>query len=95
MPSEVKKVADGIDVPGGVPGDIDVGTAVCVWNYYLQRWSDGFVVAEALPLGYRVQRSSDGQVLDHLFTGEEVMAERRRAQAPGYEDALRDRRRRV
>ena len=76
-----------------VPAGIGAGTAICVWNYYLQQWSDGFVVAEALPLGYRVLRSSDGQVLDHVFTGEEIMVERRKAQAPGYDRDFLDRRR--
>jgi len=83
----------GADLPPA-PAAIGAGTAVCVWNYYLQQWSDGFVVAEALALGYRVRRSSDGQVLDHVFTGEEVMVERRRAQAPGYDGTLADRRHR-
>ncbi|HXW31967.1 MAG TPA: hypothetical protein VEJ21_02655 [Acidimicrobiales bacterium] len=83
----------GADLPPA-PAGIGVGAAVCVWNYYLQQWSDGFVVAEALTLGYRVRRSSDGQVLDHLFTGEEVMVERRRVQTPGYDGTLADRRHR-
>jgi hypothetical protein len=70
-----------------------VGAAVCVWNYYLQAWSGGFVVAETLPLGYRLRRLSDRQVLDHVFSAEEVMADRRVEQLPGFEGTQRDRRR--
>lgn len=71
---------------------LSVGTVVCVWNYYLQKWSAGFEVAEALPLGYRLRRLSDGQLVDHVFTGEEVMVERRREQLPGFDGPPLDRR---
>lgn len=78
--------------PGSPAAGVAVGKAVCVWNYYLQAWSGGFEVAEALALGYRLRRTSDGQVVDHVFSAEEVMVERRRQQVPGIEGTSLDRR---
>ena len=48
MSRQAKNAVDdiaGADLPPA-PAAIGVGAAVCVWNYYLQQWSDGFVVAE-------------------------------------------------
>jgi hypothetical protein len=72
--------------------DLAVGTPVCVWDYYRQGWSEGFVVDEALPVGYRVRRLSDGHLIDHVLSGEEIMVDRRRQQLPGFEGTERDRR---
>ncbi len=72
--------------------DLAVGTPVCVWDYYRQGWSEGFVVDEALPVGVRVRRLSDGQVVDRVFSGEEIMVDRRRQQVPGFDGTGRDRR---
>jgi len=60
-----------------------VGTAACVWNHYLDRWTGGFAVAEVLARGYRLRRVSDGYVFSHVFSADEVMEERRKIQEPG------------
>lgn len=60
-----------------------VGMVVCVWNYYLRRWTSGFAVAEVLTSGYRLRRLSDNYVFGHVFSTDEVMEERRKIQEPG------------
>ena len=69
-----------------------VGTAACVWNHYLRRWTSGFAVAEALARGYRLRRLSDGYVFSHVFSAGEVMEERRKIQEPGFQGFHVDRR---
>ena len=86
-----------LDTPSSThaPAALTVGAAVCVWNSFLQRWTDGFVVAEVLDDGYRLRRRSDGHVfVDDVFPRQSVIAERRSAQLPGYESPDADRRQR-
>ena len=52
-----------------------VGTAACVWNHYLRRWTGGFL-AEVLDSGYRLRRLTDDHVFSHVFSIDEVMEER-------------------
>lgn len=59
-----------------------VGTAVCVWNQFLGRWSSGFTVAEIVAHGYRLRRRSDGHVFGDMFPAREVMQERRSPHNP-------------
>jgi hypothetical protein len=60
-----------------------VGTAVCVWNHYLRRWTGGFAVAAVLARGYRLRRLSDDFVFSDVFSADDVMEERRKIQEPG------------
>ena len=77
------------DLLEGQVGDSEVqlavGTVVCVWNYYLRRWTGGFAVAEVLAGGYRLRRLSDDYVFSHVFSADEVMEERRKIQEPGID----------
>ena len=70
-----------------------VGVSACVWNQYLRRWTSGFAVAEVLAGGYRLRRLSDDYVFTHVFSTDEVMEERRKAQEPGIDGTRVDRRR--
>ena len=74
------------------PVRLAVGMAACVWNYYLRRWTGGFAVAEVLASGYRLRRLSDDYVFSHVFNTDEVMAERRKIQEPGFHGIDLDRR---
>jgi hypothetical protein len=56
------------------------GTDVEVRNRFDSRWTRGFVVAEVVPAGYRIRRSSDDQVLPSTFRPDEVRREHRRGQ---------------
>ncbi len=80
----------------GKAGDSELqlalGTAACVWNHYLCRWTGGFAVAEVLAGGYRLRRLSDGCVFSHVFSADEVMEERRKIQEPGIHGIHVDRR---
>jgi len=69
---------------GGSEVNLTIGASACVWNNYLCRWTDGFAVAEVVPSGYRLRRLSDGHVFSHVFSTNEVMAERRRFQELAY-----------
>ena len=60
-----------------------VGTAACVWNHYLRRWTGSFALAEVLASGYRLRRLSDDYVFNHVFSTDEVMEERPTIQEPG------------
>ncbi len=84
------------DLLEGEVGDSEVqlavGTVVCVWNYYLRRWTGGFAVAEVLAGGYRLRRLSDDYVFSHVFSADEVMEERRKIQEPGIDGFHVDRR---
>lgn len=83
----------GGDGEGTVLAPIGVGEDICVWNRYLERWTDGFAVAEVVADGYRLERRSDGHVFDDVFSFEEVRPERRRTQLPGIVGTPVDRRR--
>jgi hypothetical protein len=52
--------------------EVSAGTRVEVVNRFTASWSRGFVVAEVLDGGYRVERLSDGCVLPVVFTWEDV-----------------------
>jgi hypothetical protein len=84
------------DLLEGEVGDSEVqlavGTAACVWNHFLRRWTGGFAVAEVLARGYRLRRLSDGYVFSHVFSTDEVMEERRKIQEPGIHGIQVDRR---
>jgi hypothetical protein len=71
-----------------------VGTTVCVWNRFLDRWSGGFEIAEVLSSGYRLRRLSDGQVLDDPFSFEDVLTERRNNPMRGTDGSFLDRKNR-
>jgi hypothetical protein len=71
---------------------LTVGTAACVWNHFLRRWTGGFAVAEVLASGYRLRRLSDGQVFRDVFSTDEVMEERRKIQEPGFHGTHLERR---
>lgn len=73
--------------PGGegvVVGPLEAGTAVCVWNHFLDGWTGGFAVAGIEDGGYRLTRRSDGHIFDDVFAFDAVIPERRRAQVPGF-----------
>ena len=72
------------DRVSGSEAKLTTGEAVCVWNHYLGRWTDGFAVAEVVPGGYRLRRLSDGHVFSHVFSTNEVMEERRTVQELAY-----------
>jgi hypothetical protein len=58
-----------------VPVDeVSAGTRVEVVNRFTASWSRGFVVAEVLESGYRVERLSDGSVLPAAFSSGDVRA---------------------
>jgi hypothetical protein len=69
-----------------------VGTAVRVWNSYLEAWTSGFAVAGVAAFGYRLRRLSDGQVFEDVFPFTEVLPERRHEQLPGIAGTYLDRR---
>ena len=71
------------DVLGDSEVHLGVGTAACVWNHYLRRWTGGFALAEVLASGYRLRRLSDDHVFSHVFSPDEVMEERPTIQEPG------------
>lgn len=85
---------------GGPPGGgesvigtpLQAGTAVCVWNHFLDAWTGGFAVAGTEDGGYRLARLSDGHVFDDVFAFDAVIPERRRAQLPGFVGTEHDRR---
>jgi hypothetical protein len=52
--------------------DVSAGTRVEVVNRFTASWSRGFVVAEVLESGYRVERLSDGCVLPAVFSSVDV-----------------------
>lgn len=56
---------------------LNVGTDVCVRNRFLGDWTTGFKVAEVLPDGYRLRRTSDDHDFPDVFAFEEVRLERR------------------
>ena len=56
------------------------GTRVEVRNRFDSRWNRGFAVANVLVDGYRIRRTSDGQLLPTVFTTDEVRREHRRGQ---------------
>ena len=72
-----------------------VGTRVCVWNSFLDVWTEGFAVAEVVGSGYRLRRMSDGHAFDDIFPATQVMRERRRVEQPGYGADHIDRRRHI
>jgi hypothetical protein len=54
-----------------------VGEKIVVQNRFLRTWTGGFRVAEVLPDGYRLRRSSDNLVFPDVFAFEEVRRDRR------------------
>lgn len=52
--------------------EVSAGTRVEVVNRFTASWSRGFVVAEVLESGYRVERLSDGCVLPVVFSSGDV-----------------------
>ncbi|HEY1635781.1 MAG TPA: hypothetical protein VGF64_13550 [Acidimicrobiales bacterium] len=52
--------------------ECSAGTRVEVVNRFTSSWSRGFVVAEVLESGYRVERLSDGSVLPVVFSSGDV-----------------------
>ena len=53
-------------------GEVSTGTRVEVVNRFTASWSRGFVVAEVLETGYRVERLSDGCILPAVFSSADV-----------------------
>ena len=64
----------------GAERTLDEGSHVEVRNRFDGRWNRGFAVDAVLEDGYRIRRSSDGQVLPTVFTSDEVRREHRRGQ---------------
>lgn len=61
------------------PNALPVGAAVEVRTRLdARRWARGFEVAAVEGDGYRLRRSSDGQLLPVAFPAEDVRAERKR-----------------
>ena len=52
--------------------EVSAGTRVEVVNRFTASWSRGFVVAEVLETGYRVERLSDGCILPAVFSSADV-----------------------
>ena len=65
------------EVEAADPSRLSVGMQACFWSHFLDGWVGGYTIAEVLPNGYRLARTSDGVVIDELFSGDEVMKERR------------------
>lgn len=72
---------------------LEAGTEVCVWNRFLDGWTDGFAVAGVEDGGYRLTRLSDGHVFEDVFPTDVVIPERRKIQTPGFLGTEHDRRR--
>jgi hypothetical protein len=54
------------------------GSHVEVRNRFDRGWARGFEVAEIVPGGYHIRRSSDAAVLPSTFTPDEIRREHRR-----------------
>lgn len=80
-----------VGAPNGAPR-LAIGTAVCVWNQFLGRWSGGFVVAGVVGHGYLLRRQSDGHVFEDTFAALEVMEERRNPNSHFEDSHVVDRR---
>ncbi|HLX89677.1 MAG TPA: hypothetical protein VKR22_14625 [Acidimicrobiales bacterium] len=83
QPSTLGTAAPANEAPA-VGRALATGTPVCVWNSFLETWTEGFAVAEVLGTGYRLRRLSDGHAFDDVFPATQVIRERRRIQQPGY-----------
>ena len=51
---------------------LPIGSPIEVRTRYLGGWSHGFLVADYVDRGYRIQRSSDGSVFDDVFAWADV-----------------------
>jgi hypothetical protein len=82
------------DAPCGEEADLEVldaGTTICVRNRFIGNWSSGFLVAEVLDDGYRIQRLSDGLTFPDVFAFEDVRIERRHHVERGISGSYLDR----
>lgn len=59
-------------------GELRVGSQVYARNQYLGTSTGGFRIAEVLPDGYLLRRTSDGVVFPEVFAFDDVQAERRK-----------------
>lgn len=69
-----------------------VGTKVYVCNRFLGTWTSGFLVAEVLHHGYRLQRLSDGYAFPDVFAFDDVRVDRRHEPQRGITESHLDRR---
>ena len=58
---------------------LEPGTRVEVRGKFERTWSSGFLVEERTAGGYHVRRRSDGAVLPHEFSPDDVRPERNRS----------------
>lgn len=56
-----------------------VGTKVEVRRKFDDKWASGFEVAETSPLGYRLRRLSDGEMIPVPFPADVVRREKKRS----------------
>jgi hypothetical protein len=56
-----------------------VGTKVEVRRRFDDKWASGFEVAETTPLGYRLRRLSDGEMIPVPFPADVVRREKKRS----------------
>ena len=56
-----------------------VGSKICVWNRFFERWSGGFEVVQVLAQGCRIKRLSDGLTFPDVFVFEDIRHDRRSA----------------
>lgn len=64
------------DTPATSKGTIPPLTKVEVRTGFDRSWTNGFTVEERTQDGYRLRRRSDGRVLPHIFSFDEVRHER-------------------
>ena len=63
--------------PATSKGSIRPQTKVEVRSGFYRTWTNGFVVEERTPTGYRLRRRSDDHVLPGIFPFDDVRHERR------------------